>query len=269
MHASMAKRASSPELLDRLAEARKEPARLRTLVADARPGVTGARLDAEVASVRALIDALLDGTSAMGPQGAVQHAEVQVTSARARDDGQRRLMKFWREFQVLKASGESSGSLPRLEGPVLRALELYATLRSEDRPYGPTVHDVAERMNVSAEVVKGYRRELLRLSEYDVTPELKPAVVERRPVRPQPFRERPRRSTACARDFLRAVHAAGEQGEDLFVAFARLAGEASGRCAYCGTPLLDRATEYGCTSCKVLATRQRPGKLIRQPKRTK
>jgi hypothetical protein len=263
----MAKRASSPELLDRLADAREEPARLRKLVVDARPGVTGARLDAEITVLRSLIDALLDGTSAMAPQGSTQEADLEVRGGRARDDGQRRLMKFWREYQLRKASGASAGPFPRLDGPVLRALELYATLRSENRPYGPTVHDIAERMSVSAEVVKGYRRELLRLSDYDVPPSLRTPAMPNRPTRPQAIREKPRRSTACARDFLRAVHAAGEQGEDLFNAFARLAGDASGRCAYCGTPLLDRATEYGCTSCKVLAARRRPGKLIR-PKRS-
>jgi len=265
----MPKRASSPELLDRLAEAREEPARFRGLVADARPGVTGARLDAEVASLRSLIDALLDGSSEMAPQGATHEASPEMASARARDDGQRRLMKFWREYQASKAGGVSGGRFPRLEGGVLRALELYATLRREDRPYGPTVHDVAAEMSVSAETVKGYRRELLRLSEYDSPPLPKAPTAAKREARRESFRERPRRSTACARDFLRAVHAAGEDGEDLFVAFARLAGDAPGRCAYCGTPLLDRATEYGCTSCKVLAARRRPGKLIRPPKRKK
>ena len=265
----MPKRASSPELLTRLAIAREEPARLRGLVADARPGVTGARLDAEVAGLRSLIDALLDGSREMAPQGATAEIEPDVSSARARDDGQRRLVKFWSEYQGWRAGGVSAERFPRLEGPVLRALELYATLRREDRPYGPTVHDVAAQMSASAETVKGYRRELLRLSEYDSPPLPKAPTTARQSARREAFKERPRRSTACARDFLRAVHAAGEQGEDLFVAFARLAGDASGRCAYCGTPLLDRSTEYGCTSCKVLAARRRPGKLIRPPKRAK
>lgn len=255
----MAKHASSPELLDRLAEAREEPARFRGLVALARPSVTGARLDAEVAVLRSLIDTLLDGSSEMAPQGSIRRDEPEMTSSRARDDGQRRLMNFWREYQVWKAGGVSVERFPRLEGPLLKALELYATLRREDRPYGPTVHDVAAEMDENAETVKGLRRELLRLS----------GPVADRQSRREPLRQRPRRSTACARDFLRAVHAAGEGGEDLFVAFARLAGDASGRCAYCGTPLLDRSTEYGCTSCKVLATRRRPGKLIRPPKRSK
>ncbi len=265
----MAKRASSPELLDRLAEAREEPARFRSLVAGARPGVTGARLDAEVAGLRSLIDALLDGSSEMAPQGPTRDADPEVTNARSRDDGQRRLMKFWREYQLWKAGGASAERFPRLEGGLLRALELYATLRREDRPYGPTVHDLAAEMGESAETVKGYRRELLRLSEYDNPSLPKAPTAAKHPARRESFKERPHRSTACARDFLRAVHAAGEQGEDLFVAFARLAGEASGRCAYCGTPLLDRSTEYGCTSCKVLAARRRPGKLIRPSKRAK
>jgi hypothetical protein len=265
----MAKHASTPELLAQLAEAREEPARLRERVAVARPGVTGARLDAEVAALRKLIDALLDGSSSMAAQGPTQEAERTEWNARARDDGQRRLLKFWREYQAWKASGASAVPFPRLDGPVLRALELYATLRSEDRPYGPTVHDVAAEMSVSVEAVKAYRRELLRLSDYDSPPLPKALTAAKRPVRHEPFREKPRRSTACARDFLRAVHAAGEQGEDLFVAFARLAGDASGRCAYCGTPLLDRSTTYGCTSCKVLASRKRPGKLTRPPGRPK
>jgi len=265
----MAKRASSPELLHRLAEAREQPARLRELVAAARTGVTGARLDAEVAGLRSLIDTLLDGSSEMAPQGATEEAERDVRSGRARDDGQRRLLKFWREYQAWKASGHSAEPFPRLDGRVLRALELYATLRSEQRPYGPTVHDVAAQMSASVEAVKAYRRELLRLSEYGSPPLPKASNSAKRGAPREPFRQKPRRSTACARDFLRAVHAAGEQGEDLFVAFARLAGEASGRCAYCGTPLLDRSTEYGCTSCKVLAARRRPGKLIRPPKRNK
>ena len=265
----MAKHASSPELLGRLAEARRAPAQLRGLVAEARPGVTGARLDAEVAGLRSLIDALLDGSSEMAPQGSTQEDDPGETIARARDDGQRRLTQFWREYLASKAGGGSGGRFPRLEGGVLRALELYATLRREDRPYGPTVHDVAAEMRESAETVKGYRRELLRLSEYGSPPLPKAPSAAKRAAGRESFKERPRRSTACARDFLRAVHAAGEDGEDLFVAFARLAGDASGRCAYCGTPILDGSAEYGCTSCKVLAARRRPGKLIRPPKRSK
>lgn len=265
----MPKHASSPALLTQLAEAREEPSRLRRLVADARPGVTGARLDAEVAGLRSLIDALLDGSSEMGPQGAMRKDDPDVRIGRARDDGQRRLLKFWREYQAWKAGGLTAERFPRLEGPLLRALELYATLRREDRPYGPTVHDVAAEMRATAETVKGYRRELLRFSEYDSPPAPKAPTAAQRSARREDFKERPRRSTACARDFLRAVHAAGEQGEDPFVAFARLAGDASGRCAYCGTPLLDRSTEYGCTSCKVLAARRRPGKLVRPLKRSK
>ena len=265
----MPKRASSPELLARLADAREEPARLRRLVGDARPGVTGSKLDAEVAVLRSLIDALLDGSSTMAAQGPTQEADRTEWNGRARDDGQRRLLNFWREYQAWKVSGESAQPFPRLDGRALRALELYATLRSEQRPSGPTVHDVAAEMSASVAAVRGYRRELLRLSEYGNPPLPKGPTAARHPTRREPFREKPRRSTACARDFLRAVHAAGEQGEDLFVAFARLAGDASGRCAYCGTPLLDRSTTYGCTSCKVLAARHRPGKLIRPPKRSK
>ena len=268
----MVKRASSPELLARLAEAREEPARLRRLVGDARPGLTGSRLGAEVAALRTLIDALLDGSSAMAAQGPAPEADRPAWSGGpgvARDDGQRRLLKFWREVQAWKVSGHSAEPFPELDGPLLRALELFATLRSEKRPYGPTVHDVAVQMNASDEAVKGYRRELLIRSEYGNPPLPKGRAAKERRTRRGPFREKPRRSTACARDFLRAVHAAGEQGEDLFVAFARLAGEASGRCAYCATPLLDRSTTYGCTSCKVLASRRRPGKLIRPPAKSR
>ena len=266
----MPKRASSPELLARLAEAREEPARLRRLVGEARPGVTGSKLDAEVAVLRSLIDALLDGSSTMAAQRPAQEADRPAWhggAGVARDDGQRRLLKFWREYQAWKFSGLSAEPFPALDGPLLRALELFATLRSENRPYGPTVHDVAAQMSAGVEAVKGYRRALLRLSEYDSPPLPKGRTAKERRTRSEPLREKPRRSTACARDFLRAVHAAGERGEDLFVAFVRLAGEATGRCAYCGTPLLDRSTKYGCTSCKVLASRRRPGKLIRPPGR--
>jgi hypothetical protein len=290
---------TSPEFLARLAEAREKPGLLRNLVGDARPSLTGSRLDAEVAGLRTLIDAYLDGSGTMAAQGHRKGAARPAWSGRggiARAESERRLAKFWSEYEAWKAarpkpldvSGlsveqrklweehrrrvpeahESSGPLtpfPDLDATLIRALELFATLRSEKAGKGPTVHDVAVQMRTSDGKVRDLRRELLIRSEYGSLHGPKPSglTAAQRRARREPFKQKARRMTACARRFLEAVYDAGDRGEDLFVAFARLAAQAPGRCAYCEAPLLDRSTMYGCNSCKVQASQRRTGKLTR------
>jgi hypothetical protein len=294
----MNEQATSPEFLARLAEAREKPDLLRSQVA-AKTGLSGAELDAKVAGLASWIDSLLDGSGTMAAHGHTKGADRPAWSGRegiARAESERRLLAFWHEYQAWKAarpkpldmsglSAEqrklweehrrrvpeprpSSGPLtpfPDLDAPLVRALELFATLRSERRGQGPTVHDVAVQMRVSDGAVKGYRRELLIRSEYGSLHGPKPSglTAKERRARREPFKQKARRMNACAKGFLAAVYAAGERGEDLFDAFARLAGEASARCAYCATPLLDRSTMYGSDSCKVLAARRRTRKLTR------
>jgi len=190
---------TSPEFLARLAEAREKPGLLRNLVGDARPSLTGSRLDAEVAGLRTLIDAYLDGSGTMAAQGHRKGAARPAWSGRggiARAESERRLAKFWSEYEAWKAarpkpldvSGlsveqrklweehrrrvpeahESSGPLtpfPDLDATLIRALELFATLRSEKAGKGPTVHDVAVQMRTSDGKVRDLRRELLIRSE--------------------------------------------------------------------------------------------------------